>query len=186
MPYAYQIHKQDAVYFLTLTVVGWVDAFMRPEHKELLVNSLNYCVEHKGLEIFAYVIMSSHVHMIVRAKNENLSMVIRDFKKYTSRNIIKDIQNSGESRREWILEIFKSGGDKQKSKSKHQVWQYNNHAEEVYSPEFTLAKIKYIHQNPIEAGLVSRAEHYNYSSAIDYSGDVGPVIVSVINLHNLF
>ncbi len=163
MPYAYQIHKQDAAYFLTLTVVEWADAFMRPEHKDLVCKGLNHCVEHKGLEIFAYVIMSSHIHMIARAKNENLSDIIRDFKKYTSSKLIKEIETGRESRRDWLLEIFKRGGKKQKSKSKHQMWQYNNHAEEVYSPSFTLSKILYIHQNPVEAGLVSRPEHYNYS-----------------------
>ncbi len=92
MRYAYQIHKQDAAYFLTLTVVGWADAFMRPEHKDLVCKGLNHCVEHKGLEIFAYVIMSSHIHMIARAKNGDLSDIIRDFKKYTISKLIKEIK----------------------------------------------------------------------------------------------
>lgn len=79
MSYAYQIHKQDAAYFLTPTCVEWADALLRPEHKNIICDSLNYCVTEKGLEIFAYVIMSSHMHMIARAKNENLSDVVRDF-----------------------------------------------------------------------------------------------------------
>ena len=85
-----------------------------------------------------------------------------------------------------LLDIFKKGGSVQKKKSKNQLWQYNNHAEEVYSPKFTLTKIKYIHNNPVEAGLVSRPEDYFYSSAGDYADIEGPVKVSVINLHNLY
>ena len=186
MSHAFQIHKQDAAYFLTLTAVEWADAFMRREHKQILCDSLNYCVDVKGLEIFAYVIMSSHMHMIARAKEGNLSDVIRDFKKYTSAMLLKDFRTLTESRSSWMLDLFKSGGKKQKKKSSMQVWQYNNHAMEVYSPKFTLSKILYIHNNPVEAGLVGRAEEYLFSSAQDYSGQKGPVKVSVINLHNLF
>lgn len=186
MSYAYQIHKQEATYFLTLTAVESADVLLRPQQKNIICESLNYCVNEKGLEIFAYVIMSSHIHMIARAKKENLSAIIRDLKKYTSKQIIKEIETSNESRKEWMLELFQKGGKKQKIKSKNQVWQYNNHAEEVYSAKFTLSKIHYIHMNPVEAGLVNRPEQYMYSSAIDYAGEKGPVIVSTLNLHNLY
>ena len=186
MSHAYQIHKQDAAYFLTPTGVEWADAFMRREHKQILCDSLNYCVDVKGLEIFAYVIMSSHMHMISRAKEGNLSDIIRDFKKFTSAMLKKDFRTSTDSGSGWMLDLFKAGGEKQKKKSSMQLWQYNNHAMEVYSPKFTLAKILYIHNNPVEAGMVGRAEDYLFRSAQDYSGKNGPVKVSVINLHNLF
>ena len=186
MPYAYQIHKPESTYFLTLTAVEWADAFMRREHKQLLCDSLNYCIDKKGLELLAYVIMSSHLHMIARAHNDNLSDVIRDFKKFTSAMLIKNFKSETESRKDWMLELFKSGGTKQKKKSTNQVWQYNNHAEEVYSSKFTLSKIQYIHNNPVEAGIVARPEEFLFSSAQDYSGRKGPVKVSLINLHNLY
>ena len=186
MSYAYQIHKQDAAYFLTLTAVEWVDAFMRKEHKQILCDSLNYCIDQKGLEIFAYVIMSSYMNMIARAKNNNLSSVIRDFKKFTSAMLLKDMKEGNESRKDWLLEIFIAGGSRQKKKSINQVWQYTNHAEETFSSKFLFSKIQYIHNNPVEAGLVSRPEEYRFSSAQDYSGQQGPIKVSLINLHNLF
>lgn len=186
MPYAYQIHKQDAAYFLTPTIVEWADALLRPEQKNIICESLNFCVHEKGLEIFAYVIMTSHIHMIARAKNANLSDIVRDFKKFTSSEILKSFQSERESRMDWMLELFKQGGHKQLGKSKNQVWQYNNHGEEVYSPNFTLSKILYIHMNPVEAGLVAKPEDYMYSSAIDYAGGKGLVEVSLINLHNLY
>ena len=63
MPYAYQIHKQESAYFLTMTAVEWVDALMRREHKQIICESLNYCVDKKGLEIFAYVSMTK-VHTL--------------------------------------------------------------------------------------------------------------------------
>ena len=85
-----------------------------------------------------------------------------------------------------MMKIFYMGGEIQKKKSSLQLWQYNNHPEEVYSPKFTLTKIKYIHNNTVDAGLVNRPEEYFFSSAVDYAGKKGPVEVSVINLHNLF
>ena len=92
---------------------------MRREHKQILCDNLNYCVDVKGLEIFAYVIMSSHMHLIARAKEGNLSDIIRDFKKITSAMLIKDFRTSTESRSGWMLDLFKTGGEKQKKSSMH-------------------------------------------------------------------
>jgi putative transposase len=170
---------------MTLTTVEWIDIFTRDRYKQILCDSLNYCIDNKGLEIFCYVIMTNHMHLIARAKNSNLSDVIRDFKKYTSGILINEIRIGRESRKEWMMKILESGGEKQTKKSLHQLWQYNNHAEEVISPKFTLSKIRYIHNNPVEEGIVQYPEQYYYSSARDYAGLKGPVKVSVINLHNL-
>lgn len=186
MPHAYQIHKQEGAHFMTLIIVEWVDVFIREKYKQILCDRLNYCVEKKGLEIFCYVIMTSHIHLIARVKNSDLSNVMRDFKKFTSGTLINEIRLGRESRKEWLLKIFEQGGEKQTKKSAHQLWHYNNHAEEVNSPTFTLSKIKYIHNNPVMEGIVEFPEHYYYSSARDYAGLKGPVKVSVINLHNLF
>ena len=122
MSHAYQIHMQDAAYFLTMWAIEWIDILMRAEHKQIICDSLNFCVEHKGLEIYAYVIMSSHLHLIASAKNGNLSDVIRDFKKFTSAMLIKEIIEGKESRRDCLLEIINEGGKKQTKKSINQVW----------------------------------------------------------------
>jgi putative transposase len=186
MPSAYKIDKQDGAYFLTATTVGWVDLFIRDSYKQLIADNLNYCIDNKGLEIFAYVIMPSHLHMIASSKNDDLSKVIGDFKKFTCRELIKEIKSSQESRRDWMLPIFQKAGEKNPRNTIYQIWQQNNHAEEVYSPKFTLSKIKYIHDNPVEEGFVERPEDYLYSSAKDYSGMKSPVKVSMIELHLLF
>lgn len=126
------------------------------------------------------------MHLIARAKNSDLNKVVGDFKKFTSGSLIQEIRMGRESRKEWLLKMFEHGGENQKKKSLHQLWQYNNHAEETFSPKFTLTKIKYIHNNQVEEGIVQFPEQYYYSSARDYAGLKGPVNVSLINLHNLF
>jgi len=181
----YKIHKQDGAYYLTFQVVQWVDVFSRKRYRDILVDSLNYCIEHKGLEVFAYVIMSNHMHLLARAANRDLSEVVRDFKRHTSRMILNGIKGEPESRREWLLRIFEEAGSKLQKNTQYQVWTHENHAEEIFSPAFTLQKIKYIHENPVRAGIVFQPEHYLYSSAGDYAGQTGLVKVEMLNLHLL-
>ena len=182
----YKIDKQDGAYFMSFTTVGWVDLFIRDSYKQFISDSLNYCANEQGLEIYSYVIMPSHLHLIAGADKNNLSTVVGNFKKFTSRELVKMIRDTNESRKEWLLPIFKEAGENNRRNKNYQVWQQNNHPEEVYSPKFTLSKIKYIHNNPVEEGFVARLEDYFYSSAVDYAGGKGPVMVSLINLHNLF
>ena len=138
--------QEGKLYYVTLTVVGWIDVFTRKEYVYELIKNIQYCQENKGLEIYAYVIMSNHVHLICKTENTLLSYVLRDLKSFTAKKIVGMIQeNQQESRKDWLMELFKTGGTKQKKKSTNQIWQYNNHAEEVYSPKFTLSKILYIH-----------------------------------------
>ena len=103
----YFITDQNAVYFLTFTVTDWIDIFTRNEYKFEIVESLNYCVENKGLTIFSWCLMSNHIHLVCKA-NEGfrLSDIIRDFKKFTSKTIVKSINEIPESRKEWMLYRF--------------------------------------------------------------------------------
>jgi len=88
----YKIDNPDGVYFITFAVVQWLDVFTRNEYTNIVVESLRYCQVNKGLEINAWSIMSNHLHLICSAKDGNLSDIRRDFKTYTSKEIIKAIQ----------------------------------------------------------------------------------------------
>ena len=68
MSQGYQIYNQNALYYLTFQVVEWIDIFTRVENKEIIVKSLEFCRKQKGLEIYGFVIMTNHIHYIVRAK----------------------------------------------------------------------------------------------------------------------
>ena len=113
--------------------------------------------------------MSNHLHLVASAQNKDLSDILRDFKKFTSKQIVKAIQdNKQESRREWMLQIFKQAGEANSRNSEFQFWQQDNQPKELYSPAFVFQKLNYIHNNPVEAGIVERPEEYLYSSARDY------------------
>src|SRR5215210_3089540 len=111
MGYAYRISDKGGVYFITCTVVKWVDVFTRKQYTDIVFDSLNYCVDNKGLIIYGYVLMSNHLHLLIQAKDDNLSDVLRDFKKFTSQTIVRSIEeNKTESRRSWMLWLFKLSG----------------------------------------------------------------------------
>ncbi len=79
----------DYSYFITFTIVGWIDVFTRRDYCDIVIKNLKYCQEHKGMELYAYVIMPSHIHLIARNKDGKLNEIIRDFKSVTAKEIIK-------------------------------------------------------------------------------------------------
>jgi putative transposase len=157
---------EGAAYFITLTVEGWVDVFTRKVLVDELVHNLKYCQEHKGLEVFAYVIMPSHVHLIVRREGGLLSDWLRDFKAFTAKQILALITSeTGESRREWMLPFFEQQAVG-KAQNKHfAFWRKDSHPIELWSGKVVAQKIQYIHQNPVEQGIVTEAHHYLLSGA---------------------
>lgn len=128
MPTGYQIKDQTAVYYLTLQVVHWADIFTRKIYRDIMIDSITYCRSNKGLEIFAFVIMSNHIHMVVRSSSGKLSETIRDFKRHTSKIILETIQSTNESRRDWLLMIFRYAAKKHKRNNTYQFWTHENHA----------------------------------------------------------
>ena len=94
MPTGYQIKDQSAAYYLTIQVVNWIDIFTRKEYKDILIESLKFCQKEKYLEIFGYVVMSNHLHLIVRSGIDDLSGTLRDFKKYTSKHLLRAVKRA--------------------------------------------------------------------------------------------
>lgn len=168
----YKISDQEKLHFVTFTVVEWLDVFIRKEYCDIFLESIRYCQKNKGLELYAYCIMSSHVHMIIgRNGDSKLEDIIRDIKKFTSVKIIEAISNNRvESRKEWLLQKFEAAGKRNSHNTRYQFWQQHNHPIELNTNELLEQKLDYIHDNPVKAGIVLSPEHYYYSSAINYAG----------------
>jgi len=169
------------VYYLTLTIVEWVDIFSRPVYKHLIVDSLNYCIANKGLKVYCWCLMSNHLHLIAGAGDEgNLSDILRDFKKFTSKEIIMTINENPESRKEWMLNLFWYAGKNNNKIKNFKVWQDGNDAKEIFLTLFLEQKMDYIHYNPVRAEIVANPEEYLYSSARDYAGEKGLVNIEFV------
>ena len=130
-----------------------------------MIESLKFCQENKELEIYAFVIMSNHIHMLLPSGIGKLSDTIREFKSYTAKQILLAIELVSESRRDWMLNLFEFAAKKHERNEKCQVWTHENHPELIYSDTFISQKINYIHDNPVRAGIVENPEDYLYSSA---------------------
>ncbi len=172
----YLIGDQNAVYFLTFTIVDWVDVFTRNCYRMIIVDSLNYCIESKGLIIYSWCLMSNHLHLVAKANDSfRLSDIIRDFKKFTAKKIIDAINEVPESRKEWLLYRFSYAGKFDHRIKNYKVWQDTSHPILLNTNYLFEQRTNYIHQNPVRALIVKNAEDYIFSSACDYAGTVGMV-----------
>jgi len=181
----YKFHNTSGLYFVSFATVYWVDVFTRQAYFNLLVESIAYCRAKKGMELYAYCFMPSHVHLIFRSANHDPSGLLRDFKKYTAKSIIKAIEeNSQESRKEWLLDLIEQAGRKKSNILYRQLWQHHNKPIELWSEKVIKQKLDYIHNNPVASGFVTNPVDWKYSSArnlqddqsvleIDHSGFVG-------------
>lgn len=166
----YLIKNQFAIHFITFATVQWVDVFTRTEYADIVVESLKFCKKSKGLKIHAWCVMSNHLHLIISSEEPNkLSDILRDLKKFTATQIIKAIErNPKESRKNWLLWIFKKAGLENSRNNEYQFWQQDNHPIECDHLSILDSKMAYLHENPVRAGWVRNEQDYIYSSGIDY------------------
>ncbi|MCV9388649.1 transposase [Reichenbachiella ulvae] len=142
----YAIRDQLSIHSVTFTVVNWINIFIRDYYKETILSSLKYCQENKHLQVHAYCIMTSHVHLIISVSEGELSDVIRDLKSFTSRQIKEILQDKAyaESRREWLLWMFERAGKKNKRNGDFQLWQQHNHPIELSTNEMIDQRLEYL------------------------------------------
>ena len=167
----YKIWDSDRLYFVTFTIVEWIRIFDDEANINTFIDSIKYCQQHKGLEVYAWVIMPNHLHMVIGRNGEpTLSQIIGDLKSHTARQIRKVLKEDSESLAYQILIL---NGSKNSRNQDFQLWQQHNHPIEISSDHMFDQKVDYIHTNPVEAGIVKYPESWKWSSAIDYTGGKG-------------
>ena len=100
----YRIEKQDSVYFLTFTVTDWIDVFTRMNYRNIITESLEFCRKSKGLKLYAWCLMTNHIHLVCSIETPfRMTDFLRDYKKFTAKAVLYDIQHLPESRREELI-----------------------------------------------------------------------------------
>jgi putative transposase len=151
-------------HFFTATILEWKHLLKLDKLKDIVTNSLQFLVTQNRVEVFAFVIMSNHIHVIWRMQNEQeKAKVQQSFMKYTAQKILQEIRNNHPK----VLPYFWVGTKDRK----YQIWERNALSIEIHSNEVMLQKLNYIHQNPVKAGLVIDEIDYVYSSALHYKSD---------------
>ena len=171
----YKFHNPEGAYFVSFAVVEWLDVFTRNQYKDIVLDSIRFSQQEKGMEVYAWCIMTNHVHLIFRSIDSyKPELLIGDLKRFTSNQIVKAIiDNPRESRKDWLLEQFQKAASKSTNVKRYQFWRHDNKPIELWSNKVIFEKINYIHNNPVEEGLVYHPEDYVYSSARDYGGEKG-------------
>ena len=147
----------QSFYFITPTIQNWYYIFDRHNRWQIIADSLKFCQKNKGLEIYSYVFMLNHLHLIIRSPDA--IGFLRDFKKFTSKQLIKNISESEPI----ILNLFKQKSDSQIQR--HKFWKDDNQPKIIETEKFALQKMNYIHNNPVVKGYVDRPEYWKWSSA---------------------
>ena len=175
----YKIGEQDRIYFITITIVKWVNIFNNLECVQIVIDSLKFCQKEKGLVIHAWCLMPNHLHMIVgRSGIMNIEDIIRDLKKYTSVHLTKALKNQKMYKE---LSVFQLAAEESKKHQYYKVWQDGFHPVVLDSNKLIDQKLDYIHYNPVSAGITELPEEFVYSSAKDYyTEDSGMVEIEII------
>ena len=164
----YRIHDAGLPHFLTCTIVGWLPVFTFPETFQIVYDSWNWFLERNRLQVFAYVILENHLHLI--ASGAGLAKDVGMFKSYTARRIIEFLEARGV---ETLLRQLRCEKAAHKTDRTYQVWQEGSHPEEIQGDAMMWQKIEYIHNNPVARSYVDDPLHWRHSSARNYAGQVG-------------
>jgi len=156
---------QGHVFFITTTVMDFERVFDHGEQYYLiLLDSLKHVLAEHRAALFAYVFMPSHIHLVVALpEREHISDMMRDFKKYTSTTIRQQLEQDGYTESVERLREHARG-----RKQVFKLWMDRFDDVVLCNEEMLRVKITYIHENPVRAGLVKRAEDWKYSSARNY------------------
>ena len=179
----------DSCYFLTLNTVDKIDVFNRPAYKQVVADALNYFVDTQGLTIYAWCLMTSHLHLIVRTKDASAPAYFeRDFKKFTTPGVLKTIEMEMDFRRDWMIRHFEEYRQSLQRKEKFHLWQDCSSPLRIdcKQPRAVMERILHIHENPVRERIVEQPEAYIFSSARDYTGRPGLVRTRVVQQQGLF
>ncbi len=150
----------NKLYFVTSPVLEWVPIFTSKPYFDLLIKAFNYCVDHKQLSIYAWVILDDHFHLLCHALE--MSKTMQSLKRHAARQIINQLQIEN---KKWILNLFSYYKKRHKTQSDYQVWQEGFKPKLIVDEVFLCRVLKHMHWNPVEKGFVSKPEQWRPSSA---------------------
>ena len=159
---AFQIDETLGIYFVTFTVNHWIHVFNREQPVQILMDSLRFCINNKGLRVLGYVLMPNHFHGIiyhVQFDSDELVKTITSFRKYTGSNIVTFFKDSNQN------DIIDRLSDHTRRDRRIEFWQPGWQAEGISSESFFQQKLNYMHQNPVRKGWVDAPQEWKYSSA---------------------
>lgn len=165
-------HDPDHLYFVTATIIGWRKLFITQEYATIILDSLGWMQKEKRIVLFAFVLMPSHLHAIIKPESGTIGDVVQQFGSYTAHEILCRLKVDN---KQDLLKFFQK--ERRDIRHHHSIWQ-DIQAKNIYSLEVLFQKLEYIHNNPInkEWNLAKDRADYLYSSACFYDYGKEPII----------
>ncbi|MBC7903686.1 MAG: transposase, partial [Gemmatimonadaceae bacterium] len=141
--------NNSACYYVTFNVTDWIGLFVRPAYKQAVVESLNSFIESKGLVVYAWCLMSNHLHLLTKTRsNINFSVTVRALKKDISKKLFALMATEPDIRKEWMLTRFEMAGHSMKRIEKYQLWQNCSNPVHIdfTNKQLLWDHIRYIHE----------------------------------------
>ena len=151
------------IFFWTATINSWFHLLKEDHYKKIITDSLAVLSERKNIDVFAFTIMPSHIHLIWRINSLNGKETPQgSFLKYTAHEFKKLLKVSDPP---GLAKYAVNASNK-----KYEFWQRDPLAIQLYNKQIAFQKLNYIHANPISKGwqLVNDPCNYRYSSARFY------------------
>lgn len=163
-------HDDDHLYFVTASIIGCKYLLATPVYRQIVLDSLAWLRKEKRIYLYAFVIMSSHLHLILKPIDRKIGQVLKGFGGFTAHTILEELRREKEAK---LLRFFHE--NRRDSRHKHSVWQ-DIQAKNIFTQKVLEQKIEYIHKNPVVANLVRDRADYAYSSACFYDREGTPII----------
>ena len=165
-------HDVSHLYFITASVIGWNHLFTSPTYIDIPLNSLAWLQQQKRILLFAFVIMPSHLHAIIKPVSDSIGAAVQQFGSFTAHEMLKRLRQDNQKD---LLNLFQQ--NRRDRRHEHSIWQ-DIQAKNIFSMDVLQQKLEYIHQNPVakEWNLVKDRADYPYSSAGYYDYGRKPVI----------
>jgi REP element-mobilizing transposase RayT len=166
------LHDPTHLYFITATLCGWKRLFLNPSYSKIVLDSLTWLRRKKRMLLFAFVLMPSHLHAIIKPRERSIGKLLDEFGSFTAHAILRQLRQDNEKE---LLEFFAL--QRRDKRHKHSIWQ-DIQAKNVFSIKFLNQKMEYIHNNPVDKDwkLVDDRADYRYSSACFYDRNITPII----------
>ncbi|MDQ2692752.1 MAG: transposase [Chloroflexota bacterium] len=159
---------EGSIFYITSNIYHRIYVFKRPSFIIPIIDSLNYYRYQYACKLLGYVIMPDHIHLLLWPQEAiKITDFMRDFKRFTSGRISRQAKIEGKA--EWVVRFEKAGSETERAEYK--VWQDSFWEQCIYTEDFLIQKLNYIHLNPVRAGICTTAAGYPYSSYRNYYSD---------------
>ena len=164
MAHRFLISHDSPVLYITIVTKDRLPVFQTDWMREFLCPALDEARKSAKILIFAYAIMWDHMHLLT-SRSSTISNVLRVLKGITARRVIDHLKEQGH-----FSSLAKLEHQERNRNHRYSLWQTERNVLPVFTEGMFMEKVNYIHQNPVRAGLIERAEDYRWSSARIWRG----------------